>query len=418
MPSYAYVVLYPPESADDLESRLAGSGWRRIAHDPNSRAVALTGTFEDEEAASAEIHEAFPGLESESGLRLDPQAVAEGIAAPSDFTGQIIDGVMSSVKPVERGGSPIGIPGDVPKDPNQQPPPSSDKDQKAEPAAADDKPKVTAPEVGPGAQNIAAGLEAIGVPLELWKTLPYSERKALAKTVLTDLYKERSAYGRSVRWTFASDAELLALAPDDVSRSTLAVDLLKVRAGIADHQLEAAKKQVELQKESVEYAEENVKLRKKAVQQQDVVTDILKELLAQFERWRLFSWFGVAFLAVGFVFSMALIFWLIKLLRDGKITDWWLLPTAIFGLAIFVISPAVLLLRERPLKGLDEAGWPGVSSPATSSAAAGAAPAATAPAGTAPAATAPAATTPAATTAAATPSATTTTTTFVAQRPG
>jgi hypothetical protein len=45
--------------------------------------------------------------------------------------------------------------------------------------------------------------------------------------------------------------------------------------------------------------------------------------------------------------------WLIAIAADKQISGW-SLPLAIFALAVFAASPTVLLLRERPLKGIDE----------------------------------------------------------------
>jgi hypothetical protein len=330
------------------------------------------------------------------------------LIAPSPTLGDITQ-LMS---PVDPGGTPVAISVQSGK------PVVTDKDQPAEPAAGGDKPTVAAPEIGAVAQNIDAGLKAIDIPPELWKSLPSPEKKELSRKFLEDLHEERSAYGRSARWTFASEAELLGLAPNADDRSGLAVDVLKVRAGIAPHQLAAAEQEVRLQEKSVDHAdqgvayaeqsvalaEQGVALREKQVEQQGVVTDILRELLAHSTRWRALSVWGVIFLAVALAYSMVLMVWLIGLTRDNKFEDW-ALPAAIFALALFVISPAVLLLRERPLKGLDEAGWPGTKSSTPQEeapAAGGAAPAAPAPPATAPAApaTAPASTASATTNAA------------------
>jgi hypothetical protein len=346
-----------------------------------------------------------------------------GLAATPD-PGGLLQQVMGVVTPVPEKGRTVVLGGEIERgvsDDTQteaegvskkdKEAGASETEKEAEPKPPGEKPEAAAPEIGQVAQNIEAGLKAIGIPRGLWKSLLPQDQRQLAKGVLKDLYEQRAAYGRSVRWTFAPEAELLGLTPNG-ERSALAVDLLKVRAGIAAHQIAIAEKEIELQQASVAYAEQDVELRKKAVEQQDVVTDILKELLKHFERWRALSVWGVIFLTVALVFSLVLMVWLFILAGDDKISDW-ALPASIFALALFVISPAVLLLRERPLKGIDEAGWPGVDSskPQDQASASGdAAQAATAPAATAPAATG---TAPAAPT-----STTTSTTTFAAQRPG
>jgi hypothetical protein len=74
---------------------------------------------------------------------------------------------------------------------------------------------------------------------------------------------------------------------------------------------------------------------------------------------------GSRFLIATVLFGIAVTGVLVWMASDDKISEW-AIPAVIFALALFAISPAVLLLRERPLKGLDEAGWPGTQPPAPS----------------------------------------------------
>jgi hypothetical protein len=53
------------------------------------------------------------------------------------------------------------------------------------------------------------------------------------------------------------------------------------------------------------------------------------------------------------IFAAEMTAWLIAIAADKQITGW-SLPAAIFALAVFAASPTVLLLRERPLRGIDE----------------------------------------------------------------
>lgn len=63
---------------------------------------------------------------------------------------------------------------------------------------------------------------------------------------------------------------------------------------------------------------------------------------------------GLVFLIVTTLLSIAGVVYLLTYLTPHKDVSDAAIPIIIFVLALFAISPAVLLLRERPLKGLDE----------------------------------------------------------------
>src|SRR6187399_2295553 len=106
MPTYAYVVLYPPELAEGLDARLKDAGFRQTAHDPDSGGVLVTGSFEDEETAISQLSEAFPGPEGESGPQ---QSRTLGLTASPGL--EVIQAAMQLANgPVPGGGSPVAIP--------------------------------------------------------------------------------------------------------------------------------------------------------------------------------------------------------------------------------------------------------------------------------------------------------------------
>jgi hypothetical protein len=81
---------------------------------------------------------------------------------------------------------------------------------------------------------------------------------------------------------------------------------------------------------------------------------IAHEMLEQMKRWRSIARWGLISLAVTTIFAMAAVAYiLVELVPDGKIGEV-AAPIMIFVLAVFAISPATLLLLERPLEGLDK----------------------------------------------------------------
>jgi hypothetical protein len=126
----------------------------------------------------------------------------------------------------------------------------------------------------------------------------------------------------------------------------------------------------------LEYAEtvralllQDVELGRQAVAREQEAVELLRVFRGQASKWTALATWGVGLLLVTVSFGIAMTTWLVLLAGERKISVW-ALPTAIFVLALFAISPAVLLIRERPLKGLDE--WmPGGKAASKGTAAAG-----------------------------------------------
>lgn len=372
MTRFRCVVAVSPDVFAEANERFAGVRWARENVDEELGLIDLSGEFEDDEVAVSQLLKAVPELEAEGEA---PKVKVFELAASDTL------GVLALQQALRQAGLNLGTGvGDGSMGAVLAPEPSSTDQPPASEEPPDEKPE-KAETAAPLAQTIDAGLKAIRVPTEVWRTVSLQDRREFASELIRDLHKERSAYARNIRWTFAPDAELLNQTAEGSARAELAGNVLKARVGLAEHQVALANQDVALRKESVAFAGEGVALRKEAVKQQAEVTKMLAEFVTQLKKWTSLANWGLGFLIVTTLFGMAMTLWVIKLARDDKITDW-AVPTAIFALALFAISPAVLLLRERPLKGLDEAGWPGAGPSATAqetSAAAGA-PAATPPA--------------------------------------
>jgi len=119
--------------------------------------------------------------------------------------------------------------------------------------------------------------------------------------------------------------------------------------------------------------EQDVELKKELLKQQSQVTQLLDEFVNHAREWRHLANTGNSFLIYLTVFATAVTGFLAYLLFDGKL-DAWAFPAAVFVLALFAISPAVLLIIERPLKGIDQwmpGGKPEDAKPDSSSASSG-----------------------------------------------
>jgi hypothetical protein len=343
MTPYRCFVWVTPEILQEVDRRLAGVDWEPAHVDTERGLVELRGEFGSARAAWDELVRAPLGIDDTTQHR--------NLVASGDL-GMLIPQLMGDGPPPSTG----ILVGDQPDGGNghsQDTPPGQSVDKET---------RITAGTGETAESSIAAGLEALGVPSELWGFLSADAQKALSEIIIRDLYRERAAYARTVRWTFAPDAELLSAGPDE-TRNELAAKILKTRSGLADHQVNLANEEVELRKQAVALAVQDVELRRQSVEAQKVVIDMLREFVAQIRKWTWLANWGLYFLIATVLFGIAVTVALVWMAWDEKISEW-AIPAAIFALALFAISPAVLLLRERPLKGLDEAGWPGTQPPA------------------------------------------------------
>jgi hypothetical protein len=174
------------------------------------------------------------------------------------------------------------------------------------------------------AQIAKQGLAALQIPSKLWEDLESADRNRIASNALSSLFAERKRFAHGISWVYAPEIELLDRCAQG-QRQGLAKRLFESRAGIADYQLRLEAERLE----------------------------VVRELRGQIHKWTSIAGWGLGLLVFGFLMMLAALGGLMFLVAQGKLSGW-ALPAAIFALALFAISPAVLLLRERPLEGLDK----------------------------------------------------------------
>lgn len=203
------------------------------------------------------------------------------------------------------------------------------------------------------AATMTAAIPAFVDPSALWKWADKGERGELARKLLPDLYEDRSKFSKKTEWTLAPEMVLLEASPEDRQRH-LAEELLKVRGQLTSADVSLREADAELVKKKVELAGKDVELAGKRVELAGKGVSLAGEMLDHMKKWRSIANWGLAFLVATTIFSMAAVgYVLLKLIPDKEVSDV-AAPIIIFVLALFAISPAVLLLRERPLEGLDK----------------------------------------------------------------
>ncbi|HZM54570.1 MAG TPA: hypothetical protein VFC03_06040 [Acidimicrobiales bacterium] len=162
--------------------------------------------------------------------------------------------------------------------------------------------------------------------------------KEVNKSELTTQAQASNTYFQGVTWSISPDLELLNEIEDSAARRRIAEEILRKRNGLLTYQyvLESAKasqenKRTELLGQSVEAA---------------------TEIVLHARRWRALSNNALPILIGGLVASVVMIVFGFILTFD-KYIDGYQLALMIFVAALFGVSPAVLLLLERPLKGID-----------------------------------------------------------------
>jgi hypothetical protein len=208
------------------------------------------------------------------------------------------------------------------------------------------KPAEPTPAASELAELVDKGLPALALPENLWAIyIDKDERADFAKTIAEDLYAARIAYARRVGWVLAPELELLDLL-DRLPKDPQVTTSKSMTKAILQARVDTAKSEADLVQKDVELKEE-------LLRQQSQVTQLLAEFLKQAETWRGLAQTGKHFLVGLTFFAMAVTGFLAFLLFDNKL-DAWAFPAAVFALAAFAISPAVLLIIERPLKGIDQ----------------------------------------------------------------
>jgi hypothetical protein len=190
------------------------------------------------------------------------------------------------------------------------------------------------------AEALKTALEMPIDPQVLWKIKDgpgLHEARSLNKRAA----EARIALLEKSAWATAPEMVLLDESGETGSadRKALAKKMLEIRAGMTEADGKRRVAEAEL------------------VEQRAGIAAVMKETFAeardQMKLWREFAWVGILLLLAATVFAAIEIVHVINLASDKKI-DGTLAPIIIFILAIFAISPAVLLILGRPLKGLDE----------------------------------------------------------------
>jgi hypothetical protein len=182
---------------------------------------------------------------------------------------------------------------------------------------------------------LGTGVEA----KELWADVHKGkEQEELAASLIKGSADARIELLKKSAWAAAPEMVLLeALGPAD--RARLSKKILEVRTGVTDKDDERRAAEVGLAAERTATAK--------------VAREMLEEAKEQMKVWKDLASLGRTLLMVAGGFSAVAIVGVLVLAGFGKLGEV-ATPATIFALAVFAISPAVLLLRERPLEGLDK----------------------------------------------------------------
>jgi hypothetical protein len=340
----------------DMKLSLETHGWKMISPLPSGE-IRLANSAESAEDCVA-ARQALQTILEQSTLGATilsdtHQPVAGAIfdavrESPSeDFTTSFLIGTDQLSQLATSMNTPWLSPGIVSKDPHRP----STSDGHVEIAKSDvSAPPAKAAEPAPASSELAElvekGLPALAIPDELWTALiDKEERAAFAKATADDLYKARIAYAQRVGWVVAPELELL----DRLDRQPQDPHVTAAKAAtkaLLETRVDTAKSEADLIRKDVE-------LKTELLKQQAQVTQLLAEFLKQAQTWRILAATGKHFLVGLTLFATAVTGFLAFLVFDGKL-DPWAFPAAVFVLALFALSPAVLLMVERPLKGIDQ----------------------------------------------------------------
>ncbi len=254
-----------------------------------------------------------------------------------------ISSEVSAGSPPE-GGSPPGPDGNGPK-PKE---PAKGEEPKGK---ADGKAPLGDPSNIPAV--IAAAMPAFGDPAALWKYVGTEDTDDLAKGILSDLYRDRSDFAKKAEWLVAPELTLLERCPEGY-RGQLAKELLEVKGELSASGRVKRMAQADFELQRTALAVQEVELAKQRVALAGKGVDLAGETYEHMRKWRKIANWGLGALVATTLFSMVAVgYMLFELVHGGEVSDV-AAPIIIFVLALFAISPAVLLLRERPLEGLDK----------------------------------------------------------------
>ena len=190
----------------------------------------------------------------------------------------------------------------------------------------------------PDAPPAPAVFEPAKLQTKFWEALDKTKQVTFAERYFQQAFASRTQESDITAWTLAPEMWLLNDIKDPAARDALRSEI--VRFKLKTHSTEAAFDAVALQAAH------------KRIELVDVSIATSNELLAQMKRWRTLSQIVPVLLAGSIIIAVLFLLYAFNLVDNGKLTGAGL-ALIIFVLALFAISPAVLLLLERPLKGLD-----------------------------------------------------------------
>ncbi|BDZ65466.1 hypothetical protein [Agromyces mangrovi Wang et al. 2018] len=159
----------------------------------------------------------------------------------------------------------------------------------------------------------------------------------LRERYVSALIAEQEDLDASIAWAASSDAQLLG-AVGESRRGGIAEELLRAKYGVRREDAALASKRVEFEEQRVRLFEQLV--------------EYSKEFIKQRRAWRSLSKWAPWLLLLMLLASIGLSIAVISLVGAGRI-DGWQGGLLIFVLALMAVSPATLLLIERPLQGID-----------------------------------------------------------------
>jgi hypothetical protein len=312
---------------DDLESRewdvgeeLLPTGLRRISK-PHS----------NEDALQADLERTLGPLAQVEYLTTSDRGVDEIVKIGQLAGGQASDRSRSRIVAIRR--ESVGTDAGDSDDADSTSTPSGTARNGTKPQPTESTTPELTDEV---AQVVHEGALLLNSPAHLWEYIGAGdERKELALRVGEHLFRERASVARAVSYSVSPESELLRRA---AGNDQLAKKMLEVRAGLTEQDTALRRLDVEARKQEV------------ALQRALIST--IPTLQEQVKKWTWLAGWAPYFLIATVLFAMAMTAWLVEV-AAGKLDGWALAPT-IFALALFAVSPVVLLLLERPLEGIDK----------------------------------------------------------------
>lgn len=210
--------------------------------------------------------------------------------------------------------------------------------QPAVPAAGAERDAAAAAEVEPEAPP--ADIEALeNIHEKLFAGLSKAQKQTIASEYFRRVIRDEASEGEAAFWEKAPELYLLnELEAADADRQSIVRRMLLLKAGLKSTQ-------IALDRADLETAQKrNLIL--------DVGVNIAKEALEGMVQWRALAKPAKNILVATTIFSGLMIIWLFVEADLAAMNGY--VALTMFVLAVFAVSPSVILLLQRPLKGIDE----------------------------------------------------------------